>query len=1015
MTVRRCWFGRALAAFLVLPALAAGLPPVPAAAAGAGAGAVRPSEPLPQPKPAPAPAPAITLHHSSWTARDGAPTIIFAMAQSPDGWLWLGASTGLFRFDGVRFERYAARSGSLASPGISALLALPTGELWIGYRSGGVALLKDGALRHYGAAEGMPPSSPHAIRRDRQGRVWVASKSGLFRLNGAHWEKMPGFETLANQPHAMMEDSRGRFWVGNVDSAFVLEPGKESFRRLPNVLDLSGNLIEAPDGAIWSNGGRNDSLEVVEPAPPVAAAFRRVGGQYSSHMLFDAEGERWLLRREGVERSFPLDGKNVTQRLSPQQGLSGYIVFTALEDREGNIWVASNSGLDRFRRTKLETAALPLYYGGEARALAAADHGAVWTDGYYVPGARSVPIPSAEMPSNGLAELTCMYRDSEGVIWAGGHRGVSYLDGAAFSKLATPPGTDGRPVQAIAREKDGTMWVSFNGDGTWERRDGVWRKAVPYADFAGRGATAIAAMSDGQLWIGYIGNRIALREQGKMRLLGAAEGLQVGVVFQFLRHGGQTWIGGDSGVAFFDGQRFHPLLGADGEKFLGVSGIVASASGQLWLNGSEGISVVEASELKRAVAESGYRVRFVRYDQQDGLTGTAPQMVPVPSAVAATDGRLWFTTANSIVSVDPARLRRNRLAPHVELRALTVDGQRYPAQDGLRLPPGTQRLQLDYTALSLSMPERVAFRFRLEGQDAGWSAAGTRRSAFFTGLGPGDYRFHVQASNEDGVWSETGAMLAFSIAPTVTQSVWFRAACVLAALLLLWGLYRWRTRQLAARIRARLQVQVDERERIARELHDTLLQGVQALILRFHMAATRLVGQEPVKQLMDSALDQAELMLQEGRDRVQDLRAHDHFQAGLARMLEREGQRMSLERGVGFALRESGRIRALPPQVAHEVYRIANEAMLNAFQHAKAGKIEVELQFERKDLTVIVRDDGCGLPAEVLRDGGLPGHWGLPGISERAERLGAAVRWTSAPGQGSEMRLRLPGTLLMTV
>ncbi|WP_164557753.1 hypothetical protein HF313_19055 [Massilia atriviolacea] len=1003
MTAFRRWSGRALALVLAFAtALPSGAAPAPT-----------PSRPLPQPKPAPGPAPAITMHHSSWTVRDGAPTIIFAMAQSPDGWLWLGATTGLFRFDGVRFERYAPRSGKLESPGISALLALPNGEVWIGYRRGGIGMLKEGALRHYGAAEGLPLSSPHAIRRDRQGRMWAATHGGLYRLAGERWEKVPGFEKLANQPQSIIEDSRGRLWVGNIDTAFVLEPGASAFRRLPNVLDLSGNLIEAPDGAIWSNGGRNDSLEMIEPPAPGPLTLRRVGGQYSSHMLFDAEGERWLLRREGVERSFSVDGNSVTQRLTPQQGLSGYIAFTALEDREGNIWVASNSGLDRFRRTKLEAAALPLYYGGEARALAAADKGAVWTDGFFVPGPRSVPIPSAEMPSNGLAELTCLYRDDDGIIWAGGHRGVSWLDGDSFSKLATPPDTDGRPVHAIAREADGTMWISFNGGGTYERRDGEWRKAVPYADYASRGALSIAAMPDGQVWLGYIGDRVAVREQGKFRLLGAAEGLQVGAVFQFYRHAGRIWVGGDSGVAHFDGKRFHPLLGADGEKFMGVSGIVASASGQLWLNGSEGISVVEAAELKRAVAEPGYRVRFVRYDQEDGLTGTAPQMVPTPSAVAASDGRLWFTTANSVVSVDPARLRRNLLAPHVELRGASVDGRHLPVRDGMRLPAGTQRLQLDYTALSLSMPERVGFRFRLDGQDAGWSDAGTRRSAFFTGLGPGNYRFQVQASNEDGVWSETGAVLAFSIAPTVTETVWFRAACVLIAVLLLWGLYRWRMRRLAARIQGRLQVQVDERERIARELHDTLLQGVQALILRFHTAAARIVGQEPVKQLMDSALDQAELMLQEGRDQVQDLRAHDHFQAGLARMLEREGQRMSAERGVQFALRESGRIRALPPLVAHEVYRIANEAMLNAFQHAKASKIEVELLFERKDLTVVVRDNGCGLPAEVLRDGGVPGHWGLPGIGERAERLGASVRWTSAPGQGSEMRLRLPGTLLM--
>jgi signal transduction histidine kinase len=379
----------------------------------------------------------------------------------------------------------------------------------------------------------------------------------------------------------------------------------------------------------------------------------------------------------------------------------------------------------------------------------------------------------------------------------------------------------------------------------------------------------------------------------------------------------------------------------------------------------------------------------------------------VKAAALGGDGRIWFVTVAGMVWIDPAHLTRNRLPPPVAINRLSTPDVAYRDPTEVALPEGTSRVEIGYTALSLSVPERVRFRYRLEGVDENWVDPGTHREASYANLGPGHYRFQVIASNNDGVWNREGAAIEFHIPPTFLQSTWFSLLCGVAALLLLWAVYSFRTRQLTARVRDRLGAQMAERERIARELHDTLLQGFQGLVLRFQAVANRMSPDGPLRTSLDQSLEQAEAVLTEGRRRVSDLRFADEDE-DLAEAIIR----VAAKPGAGpvMPVTVEGKVRALRPIVREELLRIAEEAIRNARQHSGATRIEVALVYGRQ-LQLGVRDDGSGIPAHVIEMQHRPGHFGLAGMRERAERAGGKLTLASRPREGTEVTVVVPGRL----
>ena len=387
------------------------------------------------------------------------------------------------------------------------------------------------------------------------------------------------------------------------------------------------------------------------------------------------------------------------------------------------------------------------------------------------------------------------------------------------------------------------------------------------------------------------------------------------------------------------------------------------------------------------------------------------QLRPLPSAVETPDGALWFVTTNGLASIDSARIHRNTLPPPVTIWSVTAGGRRYPVTSAvLRLPVHTSKLQIEYTAGSLTIPERVHFRYKLDGSDNEWQDAGGRRETFYTNLAPGEYAFHVTASNNDGVWNPVGASLNFTITPAFYQTTWFRVLCGVVCLIPLWRVYDFRVAQIRAKVRGRLEVRLAERERIARDLHDTLLQGVEGLVLRFQAIANRIARREPVGELLVRALERADQVLEEGRDRVMNLREGTGDVRELAQALAAAGEQLALMYPVEFRASIEGVARDLHPIAREELLFIGREALANAFRHADASMIEAEVSYGDRSLIVRVRDDGRGIDAAVLRNG-RPGHWGLPGMRERAKNLRAALEVWSRPGAGTEIELSLPAEL----
>ncbi len=962
------------------------------------------------------------LYHTGWTMAEGGPTGIEALAQSSDGYLWLAAAGGLFRFDGIRFERIDGVGGErFLSSNIMTLFAPPDGGLWIGYRFGGASFIRDGKVTSYGESAGLPSGSLTGFAQDGAGVMWATTTWGLMRLRDGVWQDVREELNLASEYVKTLRVSRdGTLWIVIGHDVMHLRPGQPVFVAA-NIQTGDGDVsfVESPDGALWLADERLGvrTVYVADGSPSRSwTALRDARKEALYGRLIDRDGTLWTASASGIHRV-----KDVAHLLDPHgaatasrdvfstvDGLTAPYAQAFLEDREGNVWIGTASGLDRFRESRVTPVDLPR--GADGYGIAAADNGKVYVVVDFVDSVFTVTPPSGVAVVSGLQHVQAAYRDTDGVIWLGGRGMLWHSSGSPAAPEWIPVtlpvdrnNADFYPVQAIGRDRSGRLWVSVVRGGIMRLETGGH-----WTQFGSDAALSLATGADGRVWLGFPKNRIQMRdEHDVVRDISAKDGLDLGNVLALQTSAQDVWAGGELGLAHFDGQRFHAVLQRGGVPFPTVSGIATTPQGDLWLSTSEGALRVAAEEVQRVAATPGYQVRTELFDFLDGMPGTPNAMRPLPSVVAGTDGRIWFAGSKGIAWIDPRHVARNALAPHVEVQSVVVDGKTYEPQAGLRLPIEPHDVQISYTALSLSIPERVQFRYRLRAGEP-WQDAGTRRTAYFTDLDPGDYTFRVSASNNDGVWNESGAAIEFTIPPAFYQTRGFYVLCVLACLAALTVAYRVRVRQVAAQVRGRLEERLAERERIARDLHDTLLQGMQGLIWRFQAASDRIPAGEPARQLMEQSLDRADKLLEESRDKVKDLRPTASDAADLAQALAAEGEQFAKLHSARFAVSVQGAPRDLHPIVREEGFLIGREAMANAFRHAGAATIETEVTYGEGALHIRIRDDGRGISEAVLAAGGRPGHFGLLGMRERAKKLGAHLEVWSKPGAGTEIDLRVP-------
>ena len=959
------------------------------------------------------------LQHSSWTARDGAPDDISVMTQGHDGFLWLGTHAGLIRFDGLRFEPVIARQGSYPDTVVLGIKRARDGGMWVGWQVGGISHVKDGVVRNFGEAQGVRIGTVWGFAIDGAGDVWAAGAGGVARFDGTRWQTMgPAQGFTASKGSAVFADRDGQLGVFTETGLFLWQPGQARFAPPVGKLDLRAPPQHGPDGRIYLLELRGiriiDSLAQYEQITH-PWIYRDTSGT-SGSMLVDRQGTLWFDSQYGLHRTRSsgtlapgaLGISGDTESFLPKDGLSNSLVATLCEDNEGNLWVATYAGLDRFRQAApvvLRTRGEP----GQPEAfreqeLLPGPDGAMWL-------ARSELMPLALVGADGkvlrsfeLPSLSTLMMSPQG-LWVALPAGLAQIDsvsGRVLRTIAYPP--EARPIGRTRRAvtaPDGSIWASFSGGGLFQYRNGQWRREPALSAEGQRNPLALMVDGAGRVWLTYADGSVAVLDKGAVRTYP----LQLGKAPALFEQAGQVWVAGEHGLALWRDGRFTTLRSADAHAFEGVVSLLRARDGSLWLNAAAGAVQVAASEVAQALRDPAYPMRTRIYDATDGVAGKIG-MLHNQSIAEAGDGKLWFSRQSVTFWIDPRRPPATLPAPRAEVSALSVDGVQ--VQDGHeRLPAGTRDLQLTYNASSLGTPSRLRFHYLLDGYDRHWHDAGSLRQAQYTGLGPGSYRFKVMAFNGDGVASPV-AELPFRVLPAFYQTWWFRTLCVLALLAALHAAFRWRVRRHGARLRARMEAQQAERERIARELHDTLLQGTQAVILHFHNASMALPANEPARAAMLRALDAADRVLEEGRDQVHQLRTGDTDDEPWPDALRREGERLAALHGVAFRYLESGKPQALPAAARHEIRRIAGEALRNAFVHARAALIELELRHARGMVQLDVRDDGSGLPPALASGGQVAGHWGLPGMRERAAAIGAELALITREGGGTHWRLRVP-------
>ena len=939
--------------------------------------------------------------HTAWKVRDGfAKGIIYAIAQTPDGYLWLGTEFGLLRFDGIRAVPWRPPNGQLPSNDIPTLLVTRDGTFWIGTTKG-LASWKDGKLTAYSELNG---SRIFALLEDRNGAVWAATREARI---------------FAENAGPIDTDAEGNFWVSFDKDSRKWKSGRPQSFEVWDSVHLQPALAELEQFAFPT---ANDKQLTKSVAAQLESGASTVLSQHLNppQILRDRDGGLWVAI---PDRGLVHIHQGKTDVFSEADGLSGDTVTGLLEDREGDVWAVTSNGIDRFREYAVPNFSTRQGLSStKSVAIVGAKDGSVWIATYnglnrWKDGRISVVnrIGSTQDPGTPKGAPYSLFEDSERRIWLSTDQEFGYLENNRFVPVRDVHG--GR-ITSMTEGPSGHLWLAKEEEGLLHLFQGRVVEKFPWTALGHNddGRVVLADPSQHGIWLGFSAGGISYFADGAIRKsYSVAEGLGAGRVNR-LRFGprGALWAATENGLSRIKDDRVTTLTSKNGLPCDKVHWSMDDADHFVWVYTACGLVRIARTEMDAWVADPSRSVPSTRFDVSDGVR---PQSNPsaVHGVSKASDGRIWYVAFDGVSVIDPQHFPFNKLPPPVQIEQVTADRKTYDAAQGLRLPALVRDLAIDYVALSFVAPEEVKFRYKLEGYDNEWQDAGNRRQAIYTNLPPRAYRFRVMASNNSGVWNEEGALLDFSIKPTFYQRKWFPALCVVVVLVLLWAAYQLRIRQLAYQFNMTLEARVSERTRIARDLHDTLLQSFQGLLLRFQLVS-QLFTAQPVqaKQTLDSAIDQASEAIGEARDAVQGLRSSaldtgDLVEAITAMAEELTGDTSTPESPI-IGVEVEGARRDLKTTVRDEAYRIAGEALRNAFRHANAKRITVEIRFDPRQFQLSVSDDGKGIDEQAMGRQ-RHGHFGLHGMRERAELFGGKLEVWSKLGSGTQLDLSIPGAI----
>ena len=955
--------------------------------------------------------------HKAWRVQEGifdaAPVSI---AQTTDGFLWIGTENGLVRFDGADFESWNDRLHQLRACCAFSVLGSKDGALWIGTGTG-LAKLEHGKLSAVTTGDGRY----NTLLEDAEGRIWGArtrirdNKGPLCEIKGSRVQCHGEQDGLVcRNGNALSRDNNGTIWVGDQGQVCSWRAGVGATYPAPSsdagckpgiqslLADYEQSLLIGCDGGLRRlEQGR---------FMPFRPALLQADNLRGATLLRDRGGDLWIgTQNDGLYRI----SHGVADHFGIADGLSDNNVSALFEDREGNIWAATPEGLDQFHRLNVISFSSKQGFSGIGSAiLASRDGHTIWISGVQGLAVLRDGKVSLITRKQGLPgqQVTALFEDHSGVLWLGIDQDLfSYTKGQFHRRLRS----DGKPtdmVVGIAEAADGTLWIVTAGSNRLLRMDAK----TGAVEVSGKMQTPsrITNGPNGEVYLlSFLEGQVAIlrnaRAWEKIPLPTGPRTARALLAFEE----GSLFVATDAGLYRWKEGNWSVLNAENGLPCEAVQDLTNDQEGGLWLHLTCGYAHISNDDLSSWSRDKNAHLNLKFYDALDGARAGRGNFEP--GHARTLNGQLWFATVSVLQMIDPHRLTRNELSPPVHILRIVADEKTVSPTGTVTLPPRTRRLEIDYAGLSLVSPQKVRFRYALWGADDKWQEAGNRREAYYMNLRPGHYRFQVIACNNDGIWNEQGASLDFGIAPAYYQRNWFRILCVLMLFGLFWAVYEWRVRQLHHAFEVTLDARVAERTRIARDLHDTLLQSFQGLLLHFQ-AAINMLAARPVdgRKLLEDAVDRASQAIAEGRDAVQGLRRSTIESNDLAVSIRTVGEELASapvhELSSNFNVVVEGTPRHLRSILRDEIYRLATEALRNAFRHASAKNVEVEIRYDKRYFRLRVRDDGKGIPSDVLRDSGREGHYGLPGMRERAKVVGGKLTiWTELDG-GTEIELTIP-------
>jgi ligand-binding sensor domain-containing protein len=934
---------------------------------------------------------------------------IYAIGQSADGYLWIGTERGLVRFDGSNFtliQRSLPNSPPM-SP-VRGLVTDASGNLWIRLEGASMLIYHDGKFEDPYARFDLQDIIFTATVSDYEGRIIL---SGLgdrtFRYEDGRLETIVSAEQNPGIVISLAATRDQSIWLGTQDNGlFRLSQGHIS-KVAQELKDSKINaLLPADTGGLWI--GTDNGIHLWEGG--VLATLNLPSSLRHLQILSlarDHDQNVWIGTNHGIVRITPSGAVSLDQ-LNP-----GFEVTAIYEDLDGDIWFGGSRGLERLRNGMLTTFStsdgLP---SGGIGSVDADSTGRIWfaplSGGLYWMKEERV----GHITVDGLDDdVVYSIGSGDGEVCVGRqHGGLTVLTGRGDSFTArTYTQADGlaqNSVYSVHRDRDGTIWAGTVSAGVSRLNGG---KFTNYSDSSGLPSNAVNSIIegfDGTTWLA-TPSGLASFANGHWTTHTANDGLpssNVRTIFEDTKH--VLWTATSGGLAYISSGKIKVPLRLPEALREQIFGVAEDGMGSLWFTTSDHILRVNQDRL---LGDSLSDTDVQTYGMADGLQGMEGAGRD-GSLVADSQGRIWISRKSGLSMADPIVISKNSVPVAVRIESMSAGGSQINAKNPIKIPSGIRSITLNYGSTNLAKPERIRFRYKLDGSDQGWSDPVASRQVVYKNLGPGTYLFRIVASNSVGLWNGPETSVPFVIEPAFWQTWWFRVACLAGCCLMILAIYRLHIHQLTKRLNVGFQERLAERTRIAQELHDTLLQGVLSASLQLDVAEDQLPEDSAAKPLLKRVLQLMGTVTEEGRNALRGLRTTEPSSQSLETAFSRLRQEFPVDGKTDYRVIVDSATRPMRPLIRDEVYRIGREALLNAFKHAHANRIEVEVEYASRHLRVLVRDDGRGINPQVLHSG-LEGHWGLDGIRERSKRIGADLRLRSRIGAGTEVDLTVPGSI----